>query len=140
VPKVEALAAVLKSYRPSLTIELHPVPFDGEVHAEILRGVVFNGISNDDIDRELWRICGARALKCVSGVYAGTKAGTFTSRPRELVIQKDGPVWVGSAAMSAFLAVHSVFVKNLQFLGSIDQLNEAQFRASRSVESMDWMR
>jgi hypothetical protein len=65
----------------------------------------------------IWRLAGERGLRCFTGTYNGTQVGVFSTPPNLRLI--DAPVWVGSAALCAILAVNAAFVKPINLWSDI---------------------
>ena len=125
-PKVAALAELVRSCRPQIDVVTHMIVFNPREsdHVSLLEGDVFSGISNEKLFAETWKAAVQRGLRCFGGGYNGTSVAVFSSEmPSHLKIGgNEIPLWVGSAALSAALALHSAIVSPLNYLGSLSEL------------------
>lgn len=122
--KVDALAASLAEARHGVVIVTHKLVFKPGEHDSLLEGVVFAGVSNEIVLAGIFAAARVKGLHCFSGFYSGTKFGVISQTPREFpkIIGRQ-PVWVGSAAMSALMAVNAAFVEPINFFGEISDLD-----------------
>ncbi len=121
--KIDALTTLLSDAAPWTEVEGHSIVFDPAEHAELLKGVVFSGVSNTAIQQAVHAICRQKGLRCYTGCYSGLLAGIFSNYlPEAFSVEKELPAWVGSAALSAILAINAAFTVPFSFFGSIDDL------------------
>lgn len=134
--KPMALKQVILSFRPDAQISVHSVPFD-ESRAELLRGVVFNGASSQKLFDTLPSIAHKMGLIYAAGAYIGNQVivtDKFQPKLKLAVPSNQPPVWVGSAALSALLAVQSAFVTPINFAGPISLINQEPDEISIHIE------
>jgi hypothetical protein len=133
--KAKTMQSVLLTLRPDASVEIHELAFELPKHSDALRGTIFNGASDAALHAQLPSEARKKGLKYVSGVYRGLSAGTLTGTHKNLKIAPRGsdiPVWVGSAALSATLAVNSAFTNGFEFVGGPAEL---AVKSSKQLES-----
>ena len=97
--KVDALAELIGEFS-SAVIESHKIPWDPDLHGDLLEGVVFAGPSGQRAFDGVWDESVKRGLPCYTGTYNGVEVGVFSSKPELKII--DAPVWIGSLAIPSF--------------------------------------
>ena len=127
--KVDALEEIIRPMRPEIEISKHKLVFDPQQHGDLLEGTVFAGVSNIETMHGIFDVSDRLGLRCYGGIYFGNRAGTFTSVPSGLEIEANAPAWVGSAAMSALLAVNSAVAGDFEVFANISSLGDAGTRA-----------
>lgn len=124
-PKVRALAEIIAPLRPRAVIEPHIHLFDptSDDSTRLLEGLVFAGVSHTDVNRAIFRLAASKGLRCFSGGYAGVKVASISELPtQETIGGNEIPVWVGSAALSALLAIHAAFISPINYVGALQEL------------------
>jgi hypothetical protein len=122
--KAQAIRELIMQVRPEARVEAQKLFFEIGKHDSILHGLVFDGASDQKLADGLPDLAKRKGLRYISAVYYGLNVGSLDFTPRNMKVRKgDDPVWVGSAAMAAAMALHSAFVKPVNFYGSIDKLN-----------------
>lgn len=124
VAKVDALKEIIDSYELGADVVAHPIRFDAEAHSNLLEGVVFAGVSNEETLRAIWASAAKQNLRCFSGIYNGINFGVLSDLPRGMDIGASES-WVGSTAMCALLAVNAAFVQPVNFWGSVSDISAA---------------
>ncbi|MGB7201392.1 MAG: ThiF family adenylyltransferase [Pyrinomonadaceae bacterium] len=140
-PKVTALKELILSIRPKADVQAKVQLFDAVKDAEFLHGVIFNGASDKALHRQLPAVVQRRKLKYVAGGYNGMDVAVWDYKPKTLNITEgadshNAPVWVGSAAMSALLALQSAFAAPINFAGSLNNLNQKRPALEKSLIDM----
>ncbi len=122
-PKVDALEEIISLMRPDINLRTHKVRYEPSVTAHLLEGYVFAGVSNVKVLKGIFDDAAQRGLKCVAGSYFAANVGCYGEFPKALEIVQNAPVWVGSAAISALLAVNSAIVDKIVYVGDLSELS-----------------
>jgi hypothetical protein len=106
--KVSAARQMILEARPDIEVLAVERAYDPAKDAELLTGVVINGVSDDAVHAAIWEQCRERGIRCASGIYCGINAGALSYQPKEIHFDIDSPVWAVSAALAASMALHVV--------------------------------
>lgn len=107
--KVEAVAAVLREYRPKIEIEVHKRLFRLDSDSQLLDGTIFICSDSAAFVKRFGEYAANAKLRYFFAPYCGLAAGVFTKVPDGLTLDGSGGAWVGGAALAASLAVTSAF-------------------------------
>lgn len=116
--KVEALEEIIIRSNPNVRVKKEKITFNPDSDFELVKGIAFNGVSNEQTHFAIWEGCRKRGISCFSGVYNGVSFGSLLEPPDGMKILDDLPVWVGSAVMCAALAFHSACVSPIAYFGN----------------------
>ncbi len=133
-PHSEAMAAIVRRFRPDVAVEPHG-PFDPIQHAALLEGIVFNGAPGRDLEDAIVKIARERGLGYFSGVYSGLDFGVFDFTPQNLrTTDEPGAFWTGVGALSAIIALYSAFFEVVNFYGSPSRFNMSSNEVEKTLE------
>lgn len=129
--KVDALEELILRTNPNTKVSKHKITFDPSSNLDLVKGVVFNGVSNQRVHMGIWEVCMVNKIPCFSGVYNGISFGSLIESPFGLEIGGDLPVWVGSAVLSAALTFHSACVEPLAYFGNGSDITKSSIDMSK---------
>lgn len=133
VAKVEALEEIIIRSNPDVRVKKEKITFNPDSDFGLVKGIVFNGVSNEQTHFAIWEGCRKRRISCFSGVYNGVSFGSLLEPPVGMTIGDDLPVWVGSAVMSGALAFHSACVSPIAYFGNGSDFAKSPTEMSRAI-------
>jgi hypothetical protein len=116
--KVDALEEIMLRSNPKMRIKKEKITFNPASDFGLVKGIVFNGVSNEMTHFAIWKGCDNRGISCFSGGYNGVNFSSVVEPPVGAVIGGDLPAWVGSVVMSAALSFHSACVSPVAYTGN----------------------
>lgn len=136
VSKAVALKRLIREFRPKARVEaLEAFITVKDIH--LLKGLVFNGANDLELEKELPALLKANGQKYVSGFYHGNTIGVASDYVPGLTFERgrNVPVWIGSASLAGVLALNSAFVSPFTFVGPIAHLHQPLETASAALKT-----
>ncbi|KJZ47604.1 hypothetical protein [Pseudomonas fluorescens] len=124
--KVDALEEIMLRSNPRIQIKKEKITFNPDSDFGLVKGIVFNGVSNEMTHFAIWKGCNSRGISCFSGGYNGVSFSSMVEPPVGAVIGDDLPAWVGSVVMSAALSFHSACVSPVAYTGNGSDFTKSQ--------------
>jgi hypothetical protein len=133
VAKVDALEEIMLRSNSGMKIRKEKITFNPANDFGLVRGVVFNGVSNERVHFAIWNECAKRGISCFSGGYNGVSFSSVVEAPVGANVGGDLPAWVGSVVMSAALSFHSACVSPVPYTGDGSDFAKSQADMSRAI-------
>lgn len=124
--KVDALEEIMFRSNPNILIKKEKITFDPALDFGLVKGIVFNGVSNQMTHFAIWKGCDNRGISCFGGGYNGVNFSSMVEPPVGVRIGGDLPAWVGSVVMSAALSFHSACVSPVAYTGNGSDFAKSQ--------------
>lgn len=134
--KVDALEELMLRSNPNMRIGKEKITFDPASNFSLVKGTVFNGVSNEATHLAIWKGCDDRGLSCFSGGYNGVNFSSMVDAPAGAVIGGDLPAWVGSVVISAALSFHSACVSPVAYTGNGSDFAKSRADMSKAVRGV----
>jgi hypothetical protein len=108
MPKVAALTALIRDYRPDIAVEAHEARFNIARDGRRIVGPLLNCSDSPAFARRLSVYAGQKGIRHVFAPYSGLTAGVFDHVPQGLKLDGTAGYWCGSSALAGALAITSV--------------------------------